>query len=97
MAELSIPNLHEATQELIGSYHDVNGPIHEFQDEAPISVYAQHVRQNRPFVIRGGCSAWNAMQWDGRRLKERMNGRTVKVAETPFGYGQTHDDVSDGC
>ena len=78
--------LHAATEELIRSYHEVNGPIDEVKGSITFENLLKHIRLNRPLVVRGGCSNWRAMQWNVAYLRSKMGDRSVKVAETPSGY-----------
>lgn len=85
MTESNPPSLPEAIQELIQGYHEVNGPVEEFQGSISLGDVLRHIRLNRPFVVRNGCSDWPSTQWDAAYLRERMGSRRVRVAETPFG------------
>lgn len=80
------PTLVEAIEEMITTYHDVNGPIDEYDGNPSSSVYSKHIAKNRPFIVRNGCSDWAAAGWNAEYLQTKMAGKFVKVAETPLGW-----------
>ena len=81
----SVPSLAEAIEEMILSYQDFNSAIEVYNIDPSSKVYAKHITKNRPFIIRGGCSKWPSAHWSVAYLLEKMDGRSVKVAETPVG------------
>lgn len=85
MYSIKVPTLFEAIEEMITTYQDVNGPIEEYGEDPGSSIYEKHIAKNRPFVIRNGCSDWPATWWSVRYLEEKMQGKSVKIAETPLG------------
>lgn len=85
MDGIETPSLPEAIEEMITAYHEVNGPIETYNYNPSSSVYARHIAKNRPFLIRNGCSNWDAARWNVDYLQEKMGARTVRIAETPFG------------
>ncbi|KAL2048094.1 hypothetical protein N7G274_000005 [Stereocaulon virgatum] len=76
----------EAIEEMLVTYHELNGDIEELhEDPSPLDLM-RFVAKNRPFVVRGGCSTWPAMQkWNVDYLKKVMKDTPVKVAMTPHG------------
>ena len=80
-----VPSLAEAIEEMISAYQDVNAAIEIYTEDPDSEVYARHITKNRPFVIRGGCLKWASARWNVPYLLEKMDGRSVKVAETPEG------------
>ncbi|KAL9101160.1 MAG: hypothetical protein Q9163_003562 [Psora crenata] len=74
-------------RELIQTYHSVNpSTIDEYFTEPTPVQFLRYVAKNRPFVIRGGCHGWAAVQkWDLKYLREAMGDREVDIAETPYG------------
>ena len=85
MDGVKTPTLHGAIEEMITSYQEVNGLVEEYGRDPRSSIYARHIAKNRPFIIRNGCSNWAASRWNAQYLREKMDGRSVKVAETPLG------------
>ena len=89
MEDLKTPSLHEAIEEMITAYHEVNGPIDELHGDYRFldrHVFGRYVAKNRPFIMRNGCNNWAATQsWNAGYLREKMEGRSVKVASTPIG------------
>jgi len=74
-----------ATAELLVTYHELNGDIEELPEPSPLS-FMRFVARNRPFVVRGGCSTWQAQRkWDATYLQEIMKDTPVNVAVTPHG------------
>lgn len=74
--------------ELITTYHELNSSaISEVSDSISALEFMRYVARNRPFVVRGGASDWEATQtWNVSRLKELLKGQSVNVAVTPKGY-----------
>ena len=78
--------LEKATGEMILAYHELNGNVEEMSETPSPLMFMRFVAANRPFVIRGGCSDWPAMQkWDAFYLSHSMKNQMVKVATTPYG------------
>jgi len=75
-----------ATAEMIEGYHELNGPIDILHSEPSPLEFLRYVTKNRPFILRGGCSDWDAVnKWDATYLQQKMESRNVKVAMTPNG------------
>lgn len=74
--------------ELLTTYNELNGSSIEELSEAPSALeFMRFVKQNRPFVIRGGASDWEATTtWNVLVLKDLLKGHSVNVAVTPKGY-----------
>ena len=85
MDGLGVPSLSEAIEEMVVAYQDVNSVIDSYSEDPGIEIYARHIDKNRPFIIRGGCSKWASHAWNIEYLISNMEGRSVKVAETPLG------------
>lgn len=77
--------LSESIEEMITTYQDVNSSIDSYVKDPGVEIYARHIGRNRPFVVRGGCSKWASRAWSVDYLNSRMEGKSVKVAETPLG------------
>lgn len=76
----------QVMKELICTYDELNGPIDDLQEAPSPLEFMRYVAKNRPFVIRGGCSTFPALQkWKTEYLLEKMEGRLVQIAETPHG------------
>ena len=77
----------DAIENLTNTYHEINAAIvDELMEEPSPLEFMRYVARNRPFVIRGGASEWNAVRrWDAKYLREAMDGVLVNVATTPFG------------
>lgn len=75
-----------AMEELISTYHELNGSNVDELAELPTPLeFMQYVRRGRPFVIRGAVSEWPAMQWTVEYLENEMKGCRVQIAMTPSG------------
>jgi hypothetical protein len=74
--------------ELLITYNELNCSSIEELSEAPSALeFMRFVKQNRPFVIRGGASDWEATTtWNVSVLKDLLKGQSVNVAVTPKGY-----------
>ena len=72
---------------VITSYHELNASVVEELIEEPSPLeFMRYVARNRPFVVRGAASDWDAVkQWDAKYLREAMHGQSVEVAITPLG------------
>lgn len=82
--------LHEATTEMINAYHELNGDVDELSEKPSPLEFMRYVAKNRPFVIRGGCSDWYAVQnWNADLLEGVMGDTPIKVAVTPYGLVRT--------
>ena len=79
--------LYDCTVELLEDYSQVNSPHIDVLHEQPSPLsFLRYVAKNRPFVLRGGCSHWPAVQkWSVPYLLEAMGNAEVDVAETPLG------------
>ena len=93
----------EAIGEMLVTYHELNGDMDELhEDPSPLDLM-RFVAKNRPFIVRGGCSTWPAMQkWNVEYLKLTMGDTPIKVAITPHGsvsrsYNVTFDITSAEC
>jgi jumonji domain-containing protein 7 len=74
--------------ELLTTYNELNSTsIDELTDVPSALEFMRYVARNRPFVVRGGASDWQATRtWDVATLKELLGGQSVNVAVTPEGY-----------
>lgn len=80
-----------ALKNLLETYHEINGPVDRLFEEPSGVEFAKIVRQNRPVIIspRGGFN-WPALEkWSKEYLLEKMQGKKISVAETPFGYANS--------
>ena len=87
--------LTDPISELITNYHELNGSAVAI---VPGSISAlefmRYVARNRPFVLRGGASEWEATRtWNISSLKELLKGQSVNVAVTAEGYVLTLSDA----
>ena len=82
-----MPIVEDLTTEMLTSYNELNGSIiEEFHSEPDPLQFMRHVANNRPFVIRGGCSDWPAVQkWDCQYLRNVLAQTLVRVAVTRHG------------
>ena len=73
---------------LLTTFSELNSSQIEELDELPSALeFMRYVSLNRPFVVRGGVSDWEAVQaWNIETLKKAMDGQMVNVAITPNGY-----------
>lgn len=73
---------------LISTFNEFNCPtVDELHSEPTPLEFMRYVSRNCPFIIRGGASSWRAVQkWNTSYLKRTMEGKSVNVAVTPFGY-----------
>lgn len=80
-------SVHDALQELISTYQDLNPPdIDELKEEPSALEFMRYVARNRPFVLRKGATEWKACRkWNDQYLRKEMEGQTVNVAMTPSG------------
>lgn len=86
MTEPQISSMHVAMEELISTYHELNGSHVDELAELPTPLeFMQYVRRGRPFVVRGAVSEWPAMQWTIQYLESEMKGSRVQIAMTPSG------------
>ena len=87
MAMSSVLELRNALQDLVTTYHELNGAnIDELHEEPSALEFMRYVARNRPFVVRKGASRWPAVQrWDYRYLIDKMKDSNVNVAITPHG------------
>lgn len=77
--------LSASTTEMLLTYHELNGATDELQDPSPL-IFMRFVAKNRPFVVRGGCSTWQARRkWGAKYLRLMMKDTPVNVAVTPYG------------
>lgn len=76
-----------AVVSLIGTYHELNAAVVDELQEMPSPLqFHRFVAKNRPFVVRGGASDWEAVQaWDAEYLRLGMAEEKIKVAVTPRG------------
>ena len=87
MAASPVAEVRSALQDLVTTYHELNGAYIDELDEEPSALeFMRSVAQNRPFVVRKGAARWPAVQrWDYRYLIDKMKGSSVNVAITPHG------------
>lgn len=84
-----------ALRDLLQSYAELNSTtIDELCEEPSALEFMRYVATNRPFVIRGGCTEWQASRkWHADYLRSAMEGKDINVAVTPLGY----DACGCGC
>lgn len=82
-----IRSLDDAMKVLIGDYNTLNQPdVEELTGEPTPLEFMRYVAKNRPFVVRGGVSHWNATtRWNAEYLSKAMGSQPVKIAITPHG------------
>ena len=87
MVASSVSEVRKALQDLVTTYHELNGEHVDELDEEPSALeFMRYVARNRPFVVRKGASKWPAVQhWNYRYLVDRMKDSIVNVAITPYG------------
>jgi jumonji domain-containing protein 7 len=73
---------------LLTTYNELNGPSIDILPAEPSALeFMRYVCLNRPFVVRGAAQEWRATQtWNTQTLKAALEGASVNVAVTPFGY-----------
>lgn len=83
----SPPSLSDPITELLTTYNELNSSTIDELSEVPSALeFMRYVAINRPFVIRGGASDWEATKtWNKSSLRERLSGRNVTAAITPHG------------
>lgn len=86
--EIENANNQDPIANLLTTYEELNSNlIDEFDEEPSALEFMRYVARNRPFVVRGGAREWEAVRrWGKDCLRERMEGRDICVAVTPFGY-----------
>ena len=72
---------------LINAYHELNAAVVDELTEDPSPLeFMRYVARNRPFVVRGAASEWDAVRkWDAEYLRQAIDGESVNVAVTPLG------------
>ncbi|RPA71907.1 Clavaminate synthase-like protein [Ascobolus immersus RN42] len=77
---------------LLETYHDLNPSFISYAFGPPTPLqFAAAVRNNRPMIFRDALYDADGEEWDARRLwtkeylLEKMKGREISVAETPWG------------
>ena len=87
MAPTPVSEVKAALEDLVTTYHELNGDAIDELDEQPSALeFMRYVAKNRPFVVRGGASRWPAVQrWSYQHLIDMMKDSTVNVAITPHG------------
>lgn len=86
MTDPRISTIYTAMEELITTYHELNGSHVDELAELPTPLeFMQYVHRGRPFVIRGAVSEWPAMHWTTEYLENEMKGSRVQIAMTPSG------------
>ena len=73
---------------LLTTYSELNSPSIDVLHEEPSALeFMRYVSLNRPFMVRGAAKDWKATQtWNIETLKTKLEGASVNVAITPFGY-----------
>jgi jumonji domain-containing protein 7 len=81
------PSEQDPIIELLTTYSELNLPTADELTEVPSALeFMRYVARNRPFVVRGGASDWEATRaWNVETLKELLKGQSVNVAVTPEG------------
>lgn len=79
--------LNQAIEELLSSYHQLNGVLVEELLEVPSPLeFSKFIHRGQPFVVRGAVSDWPAVQqWTTELLESVMANRMVQIAITPSG------------
>jgi jumonji domain-containing protein 7 len=74
--------------ELLTTYDELNSTHIESLPSPPSALeFLRFVARNRPFVVRGAASDWEATRtWDIETLKRLLEGQSIQVAVTPNGY-----------
>jgi Cupin-like domain len=74
--------------ELLTTYNELNSTHIDTLSSPPSALeFLRFVARNRPFVVRGGASDWEATRtWDIETLKRLLEGQSIQVAVTPHGY-----------
>lgn len=74
--------------ELLTTYNELNSTHIDTLPSPPSALeFLRFVARNRPSVVRGGASDWEATKtWDIERLKALLEGQSIQVAVTPHGY-----------
>lgn len=86
MGEPNELGVHNAIEELITTYQELNGNQVAELTEVPSPIeFMQYVRRGRPCVIRGAASEWPATNWTVEYLENKMKGNHIQVAITPLG------------
>lgn len=86
MGETKVLGVHQAIEELITTYQELNGSQVAELTEVPSPIeFMQYVRRGRPCVIRGAASEWPATKWTVEYLENKMKGSYIQVAITPLG------------
>lgn len=86
MGDYNVLGVHNAIEELIITYQELNGSRVAELTEVPSPVeFMQYVRRGRPCVIRGAASEWPATNWTVEYLENKMKGSHIQVANTPSG------------
>ena len=72
---------------LLQNYYAMNGADVVVLEQAPSPLdFLRYVAKNRPFIVKGGCSNWDAVQqWSLPYLLHAMGNTKVVVAQTPHG------------
>ncbi|MCJ1417636.1 hypothetical protein MMC32_003980 [Xylographa parallela] len=99
MVASSVSEVRKALQDLVTTYHELNGEHVDELDEEPSALeFMRYVARNRPFVVRKGASKWPAVQhWNYRYLVDRMKDSIVNVAITPYGNADAVVTAADGA
>ncbi|MCJ1376950.1 hypothetical protein MMC17_000040 [Xylographa soralifera] len=98
MAASLVSGVSNALQDLVTTYHELNGEHIDELDEEPSALeFMRYVARNRPFVVRKGASRWPAVQrWDYSYLIDKMKDSKVNVAITPHGNADAVLTAADG-
>ena len=77
-----------ALEELISTFNELNSSAVEELDSEPSPLeFMRFVARNTPFVVRQGASSWKARrEWNSSYLRSALQGQTINVAVTPYGY-----------
>ncbi|MCJ1431318.1 hypothetical protein MMC27_000669 [Xylographa pallens] len=98
MAASLVSEVRNALQDLVTTYHELNGEhVDELNEEPSALEFMRYVARNRPFVVRKGASKWPAVQhWDYHYLVDKMKDSKVNVAITPHGNADAVITAADG-
>jgi jumonji domain-containing protein 7 len=84
--------------ELLSTYNELNSSSVDELTEVPSALeFMRYVARNRPFVVRGGASEWEATKtWKVSVLKQTLQGQSVNVAVTLKGYAGSYEEELSG-
>ena len=80
-------SLEKYTFDLLETYFETNNENIDYLFENPSPLqFMRYLVKNRPFIVKGGCLTWPAVEkWNFGYLAQMMGDAEVDVAETPHG------------